>query len=266
MTGHRRRVDYNDVAATFDARYAYYAGPAQGIGAALSGLARDFRARRILEVGCGTGHWLHVLASSCSRICGLDPSLGMLRKAAAPHPTIALVAGVANALPWRPESFDLVFCVNAFHHFDDLSEFVGGASRLLAPEGALAVMGMDPHAGGDHLYLYDYFPGTYETDLARYPSSGTIMDWMIRAGFSRVEWRVVETVRATGTGRRMLGESMLQKNATSQLTLLSDEEYESGLARIRGAIERAEAAGEEQLFPVDISFHMVVGRLNVGSS
>ncbi|MGH7319609.1 MAG: hypothetical protein ACRELA_08285 [Candidatus Rokuibacteriota bacterium] len=54
-------------------------------------------------------------------------------------------------------------------------------------------------------------------------------------------------------------EPMLQKNATSQLTLLSDEGYSAGIDRIRTAITNAEASGEEIAFPVDISLQMVVG-------
>ena len=85
------------------------------------------------------------------------------------------------------------------------------------------------------------------------------MDWMINAGFDLVRWRVVERLRDTRAGREILDEPMLQKNATSQLTLLTDEEYSAGIARIRAAIAKAETIGEEIVFPVDISLQLVAG-------
>src|SRR5437660_25768 len=75
--------------------------------------------------------------------------------------------------------FDLIFCVNAFHHFPQPRVFICEARRLLRPGGALAITGMDPHAGRDRWYLYDYFVGTQDTDLRRFSSSGTILDWMV---------------------------------------------------------------------------------------
>jgi hypothetical protein len=60
-------------------------------------------------------------------------------------------------------------------------------------------------------------------------------------------------------GRDILDEPMLQKNATSQLSLLTDEQYSDGIARIRAAVAKAEAIREEVVFSVDISLHMVAG-------
>jgi hypothetical protein len=105
----------------------------------------------------------------------------------------------------------------------------------------------------------EVLPGTREADLKRYPSSGAVTDWLIDAGFDVVRWRVVERLHDTRTGRGILDEPMLQKNATSQLTLLTDEEYSAGIARLRAAIAEAETVGEEIVFPVDISLQMVAG-------
>ena len=252
-------MNYDQVAPTYDRRFAYYAGPRQGVGAALLRLARDVRAERILEVGCGTGHWLRILRSVAHRTYGVDLSLGMLMQARA-STVSALVRAHANGLPFRCGTFDFVFCVNALHHFDDAAGFVRDARSLLRPGGVLSVIGMNPHAGRDRWYLYEYFPGTYEADLRRYPSSDVLTDWMIAAGFDGIRWQVAERLVDTRIGRDILDEPMLRKNATSQLTLLTDGEYEAGLARIRAAVAESEARGEERAFPVDISLAMVTAR------
>jgi hypothetical protein len=121
---------------------------------------------------------------------------------------------------------------------------------------------MNPHGGRDRWFLYDHFPGTRETDLERYPSSGAIVSWMIDAGLDAVRCGVVERLRSSRTGREILGDPMLEKNATSQLILMTDEAYSAGIARIRAAVAEAEAAGEEVVFSADISLHMVTGLLH----
>jgi ubiquinone/menaquinone biosynthesis C-methylase UbiE len=255
-----KRVDYDKVAPTYDQRFACYAEAPEGVAAALIELAGQLQAGRILEAGCGTGHWLRILNPLGCTVFGLDLSMGMLRLArSAGLPN--LVRGTAETLPFPQATFDLVYCVNAIHHFTEAPRFIRQSRRLLRPGGALAIAGMDPHTRRDRWYLYDYFPGTQEMDLRRYPSTGEIVNWMIDAGFDLVRWQVVERLHETRTGREILEEPMLQKNATSQLTLLSAAQYAAGIARIQAAIAQAEAHAGEAVFPLDVSLHMVVGFL-----
>jgi SAM-dependent methyltransferase len=256
-----RHVDYDRIASTYDQRFAYYAGSGDGVGAALVNLAREVGADHALDAGCGTGHWARVLGSVGCAVFGLDLSVGMLRRARSAG-VADLIRGDAAALPFSPAMFGLVFSVNTLHHFPDAALFVRQARSLLRPGGALAVAGMNPRGRRDRWSLYEYFPGTYETDLERYPSSGAIVDWMIDAGFDVVRWEVVERLRGSRAGRDILDEPMLQKNATSQLTLLTDEAYAAGIARIRAAVAAAEAVGEALVFSLDISLQMVTGFVN----
>jgi hypothetical protein len=154
-----------------------------------------------------------------------------------------------------------VFCVSALHHFADAGAFIRAARLLLRPGGALATIGLNPHSARHDWYLYDFFPGTLQADRDRYPSPGAIVDWMIAAAFDIVCWQEVERLRDRRVGRDILGEPMLQKNASSQLTLLTGEEYSLGMARIRAAISSAEAIGEEPVFSMDVSLQMVAGFL-----
>jgi SAM-dependent methyltransferase len=252
------RVNYDQVAPTYNGRYARKG--LEGISSALWALAENVNPERILEVGCGTGHWLEELSPLAHHVHGLDFSSGMLRQARQRSSHFHLTHGQANQLPFANASFDLIFCANAFHHFDQPDAAIAEARRLLRPGGAFAITGMDPHVP-IRWYLYDYFSGTYETDLRRFPSSGTVTDWMIAAGFDSTEWRLVHQVAHEVRGREALANHFLQKNGTSQLTLLSDEAYNAGLRRIESAIAEAEAKGEILTLPVYISFSMVTGRV-----
>jgi ubiquinone/menaquinone biosynthesis C-methylase UbiE len=255
-------VDYDPIASAYDQRYAHSALP--GVTTALLELSSELGAQRILDVGCGTAHWLARLRSVTEQLYGLDLSAGMLRRALERDEPLHLVCGRAGWLPFSENSFDLVCCVNALHHFQEQRGFVIEASRMLRSGGTLAVIGMDPRAQRDRWYIYDYFEGTYETDLAHCPSWGTVLNWMAAAGFVHVEWRPVEHIVDHKVQWAVLDDPFLQKNAISQLILLSDEAYAAGLRRIEAALAVAEAAGETLIFPADLTLAMLVGRLGGG--
>ena len=254
------RVNYDQLAATYNQRYT--TSGMDGVAIALLSLAQELDAKRILEVGCGTGHWLSILQST-AQVYGLDSSFGMLRQASM-QKLRRLVCGQAIYLPFPDQAFDLVFCVNAIHHFGQPRAFISEARRLLTPGGALAVVGLDPHGHRDSWYVYHYFEGTYETDLNRFPSWETTLDWMVATGFDRVEQRQAERITNLYTGRQVLDDPFLKKESCSQLALLTDEAYAAGLNRIKAAIEKSEAGGEAMVFLNDLRLALLTGRVPVG--
>ena len=255
-------IDYDGVAASYNERYKGGAYRPEGIASKLLNLLHDRGAERVLEVGCGTGHWLGILQDK-AQVVGLDPSRGMLRKAVEQKGKFSLIQGDAGLLPFQSGSFDVVYCVNAIHHFKYPSAFIARAFELLKENGVLAVIGMNPHPLQDRWFIYDYFPGTREADLKRYPSPGTITDWMIGAGFERTQWQVGEHILNDKRGDEVLS---LTKEFTSQLTLLSSEEFAKGKAQIETDLRNAEKTGETIVFPVDISLSMVTGWVKDGLS
>jgi ubiquinone/menaquinone biosynthesis C-methylase UbiE len=253
------RVNYDHIAASYHSRYG--AGQWDSTGKALLALAHATGGGRVLEVGCGTGRWLAELAPAVEEVCGLDASRGMLREARLHAPRALLAGGSASRLPYPAASFDMVACVNALHHFDRSEDFIDQARRVLRHQGALAVVGMDRPASPDCWYIYRCFDRVYETDRARYPSAGMLVDGMVRAGFARVEWRVIERLRHSFAGRQVFDDPFLAKNSTSQLVLLSDEDYANGLARLHAAVAEAEALGETPVFTLDLPIMLVTGWL-----
>src|SRR5688572_11407929 len=110
-------VNYDQIAQTYDRRYERndYAD----VERALQEFVGNQPELCVLEVGCGTGHWLQALQMSGSYVTGLDFSAKMLARAQKRLPEIDLIRGRANYLPWSTASFDRVFCINAIHHFPD---------------------------------------------------------------------------------------------------------------------------------------------------
>ncbi len=252
-------TNYEELAPVYDRRYT--ASPLSGVGASLERLVKTIKARRVLEAGCGTGHWLELLLPFVSDIYGLDPSAGMLAQAQSREKDLLLVRGRATELPFVYQVFDLVFCVNAIHHFGDPRAFIIDARRLLAPGGALAVIGLDPHVSHASWYVYHYFEGTYQTDIKRFPTRENLQIWMEEAGFERLEWQIAEQIKLSWHGRDVLDDPFLKKESTSQLSLLSDDAYATGLSRIAADLAAAESEGRVLEFPADLELQMITGYL-----
>jgi len=252
----RQPVDYDSISVHYDRRFVN--DQSDETLAALLGLARETGGGRILEVGCGTGHWLTGMNERINnpvfqiQLHGLDLSIGMLSQAYKKSAELFLVHGGAERLPYECGSFDLIYCVNALHHFTQPYDFINEAARLLKPTGILAVIGADPRGHNDDWYVYQYFPGTFERDLARFPSWGTVVDWMVDAGFSEINLKPARHIHDPKTGRAILDDPFLERNAASQLALVSNQEYQAGIGRIREALAAAEARSEDLVFACDI--------------
>lgn len=251
------RVDYDSLAPTYNRRFSK---PDGGVGAALLALVQKVQPECLLEVGCGTGHWLAQIGTLVPMCCGLDLSAGMLHQAQRQGAALRLTRGRATCLPFADGLFDLIFCVNALHHFGDPARFIAEAARLLRPGGMLAVVGSGPHGCRDSWYVYDYFAGVYESDLARFPTWEAVRGWMAASGLRDLESGEVEHISSVWQGWEVLADPFLEKHSCSQLALLTEEAYTAGRRRIEAALADAEAKGETPVFRSDISLLMLSGR------
>lgn len=251
-------LNYDAIATEYNQRYPTAQNWERG--QALLKLANDQQAQTILEVGSGTGYWLNLLSQLTPHVFGMDYSFGMLQQAQKQEAPLKLSRGTAIQLPYQSESFDLIYCVDAIHHFVNHRAFLKEAYRLLKPNGALAVIGHDPHEEGvDAWYIYKYFDGVYETDTKRYPSGVSVMQWMNEFGFKNISSETVERILNIHQGQKVLDDPFLKHSATSQLALLSDEEYQLGIRKIHLALNQAEAKKEAINFRSEIPVKMFLG-------
>ena len=119
------------------------------------GLARA-APRRILDIGCGTGHFTHRLLQRWPKaeVVGVDIALPMLRRLRSRERSLsarlglarrpAAICGDARALPFADGAFDLVFSNLCLQWLDELPAVFGEWRRVLAPGGALVASTFGP--------------------------------------------------------------------------------------------------------------------------
>ena len=95
--------------------------------------------RRALEVGCGTGIFLQVAATTGADIIALDLSAHLIAKArarVASAPNVSISLGNAEQMPFREASFDSVYGSSILHHLD-LDTTLAEVHRVMRPGGRL---------------------------------------------------------------------------------------------------------------------------------
>ncbi len=100
---------------------------------------------RVLDVATGAGHTAAAFAPHVAEVIASDITEEMLeasRQLATERGLTNLTTARAEAasLPFENETFDLVTCRLAAHHFQEIPAFLAQASRVLKPSGILAIV------------------------------------------------------------------------------------------------------------------------------
>jgi len=250
-----QKTDYSKIVNTYNKRYSL--NYLVNIEKEIKNIIVSNNYKTILEAGCGTGRWINALEEKGRKVFGLDYSLDMMKIPKAEKSHLNLINADAVHIPFKDNFFDLIFCVNAIHHFPDKEKFINECHRTLTRKGMLAVFGVDPHIDKDW-YVYDYFNSVYNNDLKRFPSMYQLKKILHSQNFEIIENRIVENVFNQRTGNDVLSDPFLQKNHSSQLANLSDEEYQRGIDKIKNQIDK----NPKTVFTTSVIFYLVSAKKN----
>jgi len=108
----------------------------------------DLRNKSILDVGCGTGRWLHRLTTLGGQpVAGIDFSVAMLRVAEKKGAIRGRLASAAcENLPFRAAVFDLAVCSFVLGHIRVLGPMVSELARVMRPGADVFVSDLHPDA------------------------------------------------------------------------------------------------------------------------
>ena len=116
---------------------------------------------RMLDVATGGGHVAYAFAPHVERVWATDITqemLDMVRAEAQKRglANIRTAYAKAEALPFEDDSFDLVTCRIAPHHFESI---LGEVHRVLKPDGVFALVDnvVPPGSAGDYVNAFERF-------------------------------------------------------------------------------------------------------------
>ena len=160
-------------------------------------------AAKLLDVGCGTGHFLREVKANYPRldVTGLDLSahyLAIARRELRSWSRARLVVGAAETMPFADGQFDAITCMYLFHELPSgvRRSVVAEIRRVLRPGGMLVfVDSLQPGDEPDYDAMLDYFPVAFHEpyyasylreDLDRLWSPGFTPGERMPAYFSKV--------------------------------------------------------------------------------
>ena len=104
---------------------------------------REMRELHYLDMGCGKGELMSLLASDFARVAGCDPSRAMLEAA---RNLEVRVQQDPTRIPFADKEFDFITAVCVYHHvpFQTRLDLCGEVRRVLRPGGVFALIEHNP--------------------------------------------------------------------------------------------------------------------------
>jgi SAM-dependent methyltransferase len=95
--------------------------------------------RRVLDIGCGAGAFLRLVAERGAEPHGIDASEALIEFARGRLPGADLRVGEMEDLPWERDTFDLVTGFNSFFFADDMVAALREAGRVAKPAAPVVI-------------------------------------------------------------------------------------------------------------------------------
>jgi SAM-dependent methyltransferase len=135
---------------------------------------------KTLEIGAGTGRF----AAPLGFRYGLEPARAMAE--IAEKRGIQTVLGVAESLPFKKESFDLILIVAALSLFRDPAQALREAAEVLRPGGKIVTGILDRNSLHGDFYESGKKEGTFSSE-AKFLSTAEVSGWLEYLGFEEIK-------------------------------------------------------------------------------
>ncbi len=137
------RFNFNQAAAVYDEWFStpmgrYYEKVEKR---AIKQALKDVSGKKLLEIGCGTGHWSKYFSALGFSVLGVDISFEMLKKTFRKRiPWAEFVQSNAQYLPLHNNMFDIAILITAIEFIEEPHNAIKEAVRCLRkPDGRLLI-------------------------------------------------------------------------------------------------------------------------------
>jgi ubiquinone/menaquinone biosynthesis C-methylase UbiE len=149
---------------------------------------------RVLDIGCGSGKAVYAVAEhleerSGAIACGCDLSIGMLKEGLNKNARSAkacFLSASAQSLPFKENSFDVVMCTIAFHHFPIPNLALEEFRRVLCAGGKALIADVfrDISVGS---WIFDRLHKWFEKGHVKYYQIDEMLPMLRNAGFNNIK-------------------------------------------------------------------------------
>lgn len=147
---------------------------------------------KVLDLGCGTGVILKEISNKNSSVelFGLDLSENMIAKATQRLGTTAnLSVGDAENLPYSDNTFDLICCVESFHHYPNPKKALLEINRVLKKGGIFLLC--DTWTSSPIRHILNFFIRFSNDGDVHIYSENEINKLLAVTGFGMVSWNLI---------------------------------------------------------------------------
>ncbi len=101
----------------------------------------DLKGKWVLDAGCGAGRFLDAASQSEGQIVGIDISsaIDAAKANLEGRDNLHFVQASIYDLPFRPGTFDLVYCIGVIQHTPDPAASLVSIANMVKPDGEIAV-------------------------------------------------------------------------------------------------------------------------------
>lgn len=165
---------------------------------ALDAIVREFRPKRVFDLGCGNGSVAKHLSDRC-KVVGIDPSDSAVSIANRAYPDIRIEQGSAyDDLAAKYGTFDMVVSLEVVEHLYDPRTYARNLAKLLVP-GGIAVISTPYHGYLKNLALA--VTGQMDQHFWALWDGGHIKFWSIKTFGILLQEAGLEIVRFGRVGR-----------------------------------------------------------------
>ena len=206
-------------------------------------LERLARGARVVDLGAGTGKLTALLVGRVGEVVAVEPVAQMRARLADALPSVPIVAGIAEAIPFADASFDAIVCAQAFHWFD-AEPALAEIHRVLRPGGLLMLVWNARDRSVGWVDAMSAIVDTYGDAIRRHESGEWRAAFHTESGFSALESAEFPNVQD------VTADQVLDRVAsTSFIATLPDDERASILDRVGALLAEDPATSGTFPFP-----------------
>jgi len=135
---------------------------------------------KALEIGVGTGRFAFPLGIGY----GVEPSKAMALLAK--RRNIEVVRGIAESLPFKTQTFDLILIVTSISFFTDPAQGLRETARVLKPGGQIVIGMLERESKLGQYYVAKQKEGRFSSG-ARFLSAAEVLGMLAGLGYEKLE-------------------------------------------------------------------------------